>query len=83
LKLPNYIKRNIKGLLNSTPIEWDKQHIDIDPYILGLWLGDGMSDCHAFSSTDPEIIKSWAIWLDTIGCETIHCENYNNHESST
>jgi len=83
LKLPNYIKHHIKGVLNSTPIEWDEKEVDIDPYILGLWLGDGMSDCHAFSSSDPEIIKSWAIWLDTVGCETVHCENYNNHESSS
>ena len=83
LKLPNYIKHKIKGVLNSTPIEWEEQNIDIDPYILGLWLGDGMSDCHAFASSDSEIIKSWAIWLDTIGCETVHCENYNEHESCT
>ena len=83
LKLPQYIKDHLKGILNSTPVEWPEKKVDIDPYILGAWLGDGMSDCHAFSSIDPEIIKYWAQWLDTIGCETVHCPNYNNHESCT
>ena len=81
LKLPKYVREKIKGVVNSTVINWDEQDIEIDPYILGLWLGDGMSDCHAFSSIDAEIIKHWAIWLDKIGCEILHVENYNNHES--
>ena len=83
LKLPKYIKNHLKGVVNSTVIQWKKTPLSIDPYILGLWLGDGMSDCHAFSSIDTEIIKYWAIWLDKIGCEVVHCENYNNHESCT
>jgi len=83
LKLPKYIKHSIKGLLNSSVIQWEEQMVDIDPYILGAWLGDGMSDCHAFASIDHEIIKSWAIWLDSIGCETVHCSNTNEHESCT
>lgn len=81
LNLPKYIRDKIKGVINSNVINWEEQDIEIDPYILGLWLGDGMSDCHAFSSIDAEIIKSWAIWLDKIGCEILHVENYNNHES--
>ena len=81
LKLPKHAKHKIKGVLNSSVVRWKKQNIDIDPYILGVWLGDGMSDCHAFSSEDPEIIKSWVIWLDKIGCEVVHCENYNGNES--
>lgn len=83
LKLSKHIKDHIKGVLNSKVIKWDEQKIRVDPYILGSWLGDGMSDCHAISSIDSEIIKSWAIWLDKIGCELVHCENYNDHESCT
>ena len=83
LILPKYIKDHIKGILNSNTIKWKEQRVNIDPYILGSWLGDGMSDCHAFSSIDSEIIKTWALWLDKNGCETVHCENYNNHESCT
>lgn len=83
IKLPKYAKYKIKGILNSKVVRWKKQNIDIDPYILGLWLGYGMSDCHAFSSEDEEIIKYWVIWLDKIGCEVVHCENYKGHDSYT
>ena len=83
LKLPSSVKRNLKGVLNQSVINWPEHKVDIDPYILGSWLGDGMSDCHAFASIDSEIIKSWSIWLDSIGCEVKHCENYNDHEGCT
>ena len=83
LKLPSSVKRNLKGVLNQSVINWPEHKVDIDPYILGSWLGDGMSDCHAFTSIDSEIIKSWSIWLDSIGCEVKHCENYNDHEGCT
>ena len=82
LKLPKHVKHHIKGVLNKSVVEWKEQDVDIDPYILGLWLGDGMSSCSAFSSIDIEIIKEWAIWLDKIGCEAVHCENYNKRESA-
>ena len=42
-----------------------------------------MSDCHAFASMDYEIIKSWALWLDKIGCEICHCKNIPPHENHT
>lgn len=83
LKLPSTVRRKLKGVLNQSVINWPEQKVDIDPYILGSWLGDGMSDCHAFASIDLEIIKSWVVWLDSIGCEVKHCENYNDHESCT
>jgi len=80
LKLPKYAKDHMKGIMNSQIVEWDEKPLDIDPYILGLWLGDGMSDCRAFSSMDHEVIKSWCIWLDKIGCEVCHCKNVPPHE---
>ena len=85
LKLSNTQKKSIKGIINSEVIKWDNidNILEIDPYILGLWLGDGMSDCHAFASIDEEIIKSWAIWLDTIGCEICHLKSKPPHENHT
>jgi DNA gyrase/topoisomerase IV subunit B len=82
LKLPDHIKHHIKGVLNERVINWEPQELDIDPYILGSWLGDGSSDCHAISTIDGEIVIEWANWLDKIGCELIHCKNANNHESA-
>nr|UZT28822.1 DNA gyrase/DNA topoisomerase IV subunit A [Nucleocytoviricota sp.]UZT29162.1 DNA gyrase/DNA topoisomerase IV subunit A [Nucleocytoviricota sp.] len=85
LKLSNTQKKSIKGVINSEVIKWENvnTNLEIDPYILGLWLGDGMSDCHAFASFDEEIIKSWALWLDTIGCEICHLKSKPPHENHT
>lgn len=83
LSLSESSKKYMKGIVNNSVIKWKEKEIEIDPYILGLWLGDGMSDCHAFASMDSEIIKSWAEWLDKIGCEICHCKNYPPHEAHT
>jgi hypothetical protein len=81
LSLPGNVKKHIKGVINTSVIQWEEQELPIDPYILGLWLGDGMSKCNAFASMDSEIIKSWAIWTDTIGCEICHVKNIPPHEN--
>ena len=83
LSLPSSVQKRIKGIVNTSVVEWEEQELDIDPYILGLWLGDGMSDCHAFASMDFEIVQSWALWLDKIGCEICHCKNIPPHENHT
>lgn len=37
------------------PIEFAYSPVDIDPYILGLWLGDGKSTTHSSTTVDKEI----------------------------
>jgi len=83
LKLSKSDKKNFYGIYNSKNIEWEQQYIEIDPYILGSWLGDGYSDCHAIASFDSEIIKEWALYLNKIGCELCHCKNNPPHENHT
>jgi DNA gyrase/topoisomerase IV subunit B len=83
LSLSKSVQQKIKGLINTNVIKWQHQDLEIDPYILGSWLGDGMSDCHAFASMDFEIIQYWALWLDTIGCELCHIKNIPPHENHT
>ena len=81
LALPKSVKQHMKGVINTSIIQWKEQKLPIDPYILGLWLGDGMSKCNAFASMDSEIIKTWAVWADTIGCEICHVKNIPPHEN--
>jgi DNA gyrase/topoisomerase IV subunit B len=81
LSLPSSVKKHIKGVINTSVIQWEEQELPIDPYILGLWLGDGMSKCNAFAGMDSEIIKAWALWTDTIGCEVCHVKNIPPHEN--
>jgi hypothetical protein len=81
LALPSSVKKHVKGVINTSVVQWKEQELPIDPYILGLWLGDGMSKCNAFASMDSEIIKSWAVWTDTVGCEICHVKNIPPHEN--
>ena len=81
LALPSSVKKHVKGVINTSVIQWEEQELPIDPYILGLWLGDGMSKCNAFAGMDSEIIKEWAMWADTIGCEVCHLKNIPPHEN--
>lgn len=72
INLPNYVKSKLKGTINQSVIQWIEQKVDIDPYTLGMWLGDDMSDCHAFASIDDELIKS-----------DIECQGFRKHGRPT
>jgi len=74
LSLPKHIRNNMKGLVNSSSIQKEYKQLSIDPYILGCWLGNGIQDGNLFSSVDEEIIKSFVIWLHSIGCKVVHNE---------
>ncbi len=80
LKLSKYNKRGLYMISNLKQIQWDKKEVKIDPYILGAWLGDGCHDGSGFASADEEIVKSFALWCDTINCDVTHHSNNNGHE---
>ena len=42
INLPKYIQRLFYCIKNSKCIQWEKQDVPFDPYVFGLWLGDGM-----------------------------------------
>lgn len=56
----------------SEGIYWPSQPVPLDPYLLGLWLGDGTSRGDGFSSNDTEIIKYWINWGVNNDTEFIH-----------
>jgi hypothetical protein len=43
LKLPISLKAKLKGY-RCKEVQWDEQKVNLDPYILGLWLGNGDGD---------------------------------------
>jgi DNA gyrase/topoisomerase IV subunit B len=81
IKLINYIKiskfyrRGLHMINNINNINWDKKDLPIDPYIFGAWLGDGDHGGNGFTTIDDEIVKSFAIWADTINAEITHQPN--------
>lgn len=38
------------------PIRFPKKEVDIDPYLLGYWLGDGASRCSLISTQDARVL---------------------------
>ena len=61
IKLNTGTKRKLSGI-KSTVIQWPEQDILIDPYILGMWLGDGMQKGNSFSSDDLDLVEKWKNW---------------------
>ena len=53
-KTPKW-KTNYKGY--KAAIDFDYRDVPIDPYILGLWLGDGKSDSSRIYTQDEEVIE--------------------------
>jgi DNA topoisomerase-2 len=64
MKLSNTTKRYLAGI-RSDCIQWEKKEVLLDPYVLGLWLGDGESRGYGYScygEKDPEIINYLIEW---------------------
>jgi len=44
----------------AAPLQLPQVALPLDPYILGLWLGDGATKWGKFTSADPEIVSAFA-----------------------
>jgi replicative DNA helicase len=56
LKQSQHFKTKMKGW--RTGVEWPKKKVKIDPYFLGVWLGDGMKEIPSVCNIDKEVIDS-------------------------
>jgi replicative DNA helicase len=54
LNLNNHQKHILKGV--KTSLDFAEQEVPIDPYLCGVWLGDGSSRVPAITSMDKEIV---------------------------
>ena len=43
-------------MLFRVPVDWPEKDVPLDPYFLGLWLGDGNSNCPAITTMDHEVV---------------------------
>ena len=70
ITIENYLKLNKKTqdnlvLFKTAGIHWPKKDVEMDPYLLGMWLGDGLSDGTGFAlnyKTDLETLSYWEKW---------------------
>ena len=56
------------------PIQFPEKELEIEPYTLGAWLGDGTSGSSGITGIDPEIFKE----IEKDGYEVTHNKT-NNH----
>ncbi len=48
-------------------LKFTDKHLDLDPYILGYWLGDGTTSCHQITAAEPEIVEIFDTFAKNIG----------------
>jgi hypothetical protein len=71
LKLPSHVRKSLYGFKSYSSVKWDKKDILIDPYILGMWLGDGNSNGTGFTSEDRELVDYWTEYSGNIDCDVV------------
>ena len=77
LKLSDKNKKLLFGYKLNKPIKWAYKHIEIDPYILGMWLGHGSSKGDSFTSNDIELVNYWEKWASNINLTINKHDNIN------
>jgi len=78
LSLPESRRKNLMGF-KSGGIQWPEQEVHLDPYMLGLYLGDGINngvDFAACAEKDPEIIQYLLKWCEEHNSELVHDDAY-------
>lgn len=65
LNLPKWVQKNC-WKIHKAQLDFEEQRVDFDPYIYGLWLGDGHVSGLAFTinDDDDEICEALAEWMD-------------------
>ncbi len=64
LKLDETTQKRLAGVRGQC-VQWVKKPVELDPYVLGLWLGDGMSNGYRYAcygEKDSEIIDYLNVW---------------------
>ena len=85
ITIENYLKLNKTTrdhlvLFKVAGIHWDKKIVEMDPYLLGMWLGDGLSDGTGFAlnyKTDNETLAYWEKWAEENGALVTKGEKYS------
>jgi hypothetical protein len=59
------------------PIKYGKKKLPIDPYFLGLWLGDGHSNTSTITTTDEEIVNYLKQFAKQWNLDLVYRGNYS------
>lgn len=64
-----YGKENNFSIPLAKPLELKETSLSIEPYFLGLWLGDGSSDNCGITTIDKEVIDYLDKYADRLNCK--------------
>jgi len=67
LAMPSCKQKNLMTI--RTGIELPPKAIDYDPYIYGVWLGDGHRHGPSITNGDKEVCESWTEYANKVGLE--------------
>ena len=82
LSLPQNVQKNLY-IFKSDGINWEYKDVSLDPYILGMWLGDGLSNGDGFVTADKELLDEWIEWGKDNDATVKHYGKYKYGLSST
>lgn len=72
--LDKWTKRCMMGFKSSNGVMYDSKEVVLDPYLLGLWLGDGTQSHPIIASNDIEVQQYLLEWCDKNDAELVHDE---------
>jgi len=74
LELPKYIRVNLKGYKRGA--EFSSKKVPFDPYIIGVWLGDGTSSKSEITNQDATILHYLRTELKKYNLNLVHRAEY-------
>lgn len=75
LKLAPSMQKELKGI--RTGVEFEDIYVVLNPYLVGLWLGDGSSRGTKFTTADKEILEYITNEVAKFELKVIHEKNYD------
>ena len=75
LKLSKSLQRELKGYRKG--VEFSHKPVTFDPYIIGLWLGDGSSRGPVITSQDAKILKYLMDEIPKYGLKLVYQSQYD------
>lgn len=68
LKMPKTIK-DLLVVYRPDTVTFEHKEVQLDPWILGYWLGDGSAYDPSFTTEDPEVVEAYQKYCDENNCK--------------